>query len=144
MKILSLLFLTIFLGKGCEAQKKQDLETTTIEYVANTRGFYKKIVVQNKTITVSKDRRGIDKPVSTKISDADWEKIVAEFQKIDLEGISNLKAPSEKRFYDGAAIANLKIMYQDKTYESASFDHGNAPSEIKKLVDKINALVKEK
>jgi len=28
--------------------------------------------------------------------------------------------------------------------EGASFDHGNAPSEIKKLVDKINALAKEK
>jgi len=143
MKILSLLFLTIFLGKGCDTEKKQDLETTVIEYVANTRGFYKKIVVQNKTISVSKDRRGNDKPVSKKISDSDWKKMVTEFQKIDLEKLPNLKAPSEKRFYDGAAIANLKITYKDKTYESASFDHGNAPSEIKNLVDKINALVKD-
>jgi len=144
MKILSLLFLTLFLGKGCEAQKNEDLETTVVEYVANTRGFYTKVVVQNKTITVSKDRRGDDNPATIKIADADWQKIIEAFQKIELEALQNLKAPSEKRFYDGAAIANLKITYKDKMYESASFDHGNAPSEIKKLVDIINALVKEK
>jgi hypothetical protein len=144
MKILSLLFLTLFLGKGCEAQKNEDLETTVVEYVANTRGFYKKVVVKNKAITVSKDRRGDDNPTPVKIADADWQKIIEAFQKIDLEELPNLKAPSEKRFYDGAAIANLKITFKDKVYESAPFDHGNPPSEIKKLVDKINALVKEK
>ena len=144
MKILSLLFLTLFLGKGCEAQKNEDLETTVVEYVANTRGFYKKIVVQNKTITVSKDRRGDDNPTPVKTADADLQKIIEAFQKVDLDELPNLEAPSKKRFYDGAAIANLKITYKDKTYESSSFDHGNPPSEIKKLVTIINALVKEK
>ena len=95
-------------------------------------------------ITVSKDRRGDDNPAPVKIADAEWQKIIEAFQKIHLEELPNLEAPSKKRFYDGAAIANLKITYKDKIYESASFDHGNAPSEIKKLVDKINALVKEK
>lgn len=144
MKILSLLFLTIFLGKGCDTEKKQDLETTVIEYVANTRGFYKKIHVQNQMVTVSKDRRGDDNPTPIKIADADWQKIIEAFQKVDLDELPNLEAPSKKRFYDGAAIANLKITYKDKTYESSSFDHGNPPSEIKKLVTIINALVKEK
>lgn len=143
MKLLSLLFLTIFLSKGCDADKKQDLETTVIEYTANTRGFFRKIEVQNKILTVSKDRSGVEKPISNKISEADWEILIADFNTIDLDQIPSLKAPSEKRFYDGAAIANLKITYQGKTYESTSFDHGNAPSEIKKIVDKINALVKE-
>ena len=144
MKILSLLFLTFFLGKGCDTEKKQDLETTVIEYVANTRGFYKKIHVQNQMVTVSKDRRGDDNPKPIKIADADWQKIIEAFQKVDLDELPNLEAPSKKRFYDGAAIANLKITYKDKTYESSSFDHGNPPSEIKKLVTIINALVKEK
>ncbi|KAB1157121.1 hypothetical protein [Flavobacterium luteum] len=144
MKLLSLFFLTIFLGKSCDVQKKQDLETTVIEYVANTRGFYKKITVQNQMVLVSKDRKGNDKPVEIKISDSDWKKLIADFQEINLDEIPNLKAPSEKRFYDGAAIANLRITYKDKTYESTSFDHGNPPAEIKKLVVLINQLVKEK
>lgn len=143
MKLLSLLFLTVFLSKGCDTKKNQNLENTLIEYVANTRGFYKKIEVKNKIIIVSKDRKGVEKPISQEISDADWKILIADFEKIDLEQIPNLKAPSEKRFYDGAAIANLKIIYKEKIYESTSFDHGNAPSEIKEIVDKINDLVKE-
>jgi hypothetical protein len=144
MKLLSLFFLTIFLGKGCDAQKQQDLQTTVIEYVANTRGFYKKITVQNQMVLVSKDRKGNDKPVQIKISDSDWKKLIADFQEINLDEVPNLKAPSEKRFYDGAAIANLKIIHKDKTYESTNFDHGNPPAEIKKLVVLINGLDKEK
>ena len=143
MKLLSLFFLTIFLVKGCDAQKQQDLETTVIEYVANTRGFYKKITVQNQMVSVSKDRKGDDKPVQIKISDSDWKKLIADFQEINLDEVPNLKAPSEKRFYDGAAIANLKITHKDKTYESTNFDHGNPPAEIKNLVVLINELVKE-
>ena len=144
MKLLSLFFLTIFLGKGCDAQKQQDLQTTVIEYVANTRGFYKKITVQNQMVLVSKDRKGNDKPVQIKISYSDWKKLIADFQEINLDEVPNLKAPSEKRFYDGAAIANLKIIHKDKTYESTNFDHGNPPAEIKKLVVLINELDKEK
>ena len=144
MKLLSLFFLTIFLGKGCDAQKQQDLQTTVIEYVANTRGFYKKITVQNQMVLVSKDRKGNDKPVQIKISDSDWKKLIADFQEINFNEVPNLKAPSEKRFYYGAAIANLKIIHKDKAYESTNFDHGNPPAEIKKLVVLINELDKEK
>ncbi|CAM3924975.1 hypothetical protein FLSI110296_03700 [Flavobacterium sinopsychrotolerans] len=143
MKILSLLFLTIFLGNGCDSAKAQDIETAVIEYTANTRGFYQKITVKNQMLTVSKDRDGNDKEVPTKISDADWKELVDCFKKVELDSLSKLKAPSEKRFYDGAAIANLKITFKDKTYETDSFDHGFPPKEIKKLVDTITSLAKE-
>jgi hypothetical protein len=143
MKILSLLFLTIFLGNGCDSAKAQDIETAVIEYTANTRGFYQKITVKNQMLTVSKDRDGNDKPVPTKISDADWKELVDFFKKVELDSLSKLKAPTEKRFYDGAAIANLKITFKDKTYETDSFDHGFPPKEIKKLVNTITSLAKE-
>lgn len=142
MKLLSLLFLTLFLGKGCDSNKQQDMKTAVIEYVANTRGFYRKITIQNQMVTVSKDRRGNDNAIAEKISDADWNVLVTAFQELDLDGIPNLKAPTEKRFYDGAAIANFKIIYKEKAYESTSFDHGFPPVEIEKLVNKINSFVK--
>lgn len=143
MKILSLLFLTIFLGNGCDSAKAQDIQTAVIEYTANTRGFYQKITVKNQLVTVSKDRNGTDKPIAVKISDADWKELVECFKTIELDSLAKLKAPTEKRFYDGAAIANVKISYKDKTYESASFDHGFPPKEIKKFVNKITALAKK-
>ena len=125
----------------------KDEEGENIQYInfqIREGGFYKKITVQNQMVLVSKDRKGNDKPVQIKISYSDWKKLIADFQEINLNEVPNLKAPSEKRFYDGAAIANLKIIHKDKTYESTNFDHGNPPAEIKKLVVLINELDKEK
>jgi hypothetical protein len=42
MKILSILFLTLFLGNGCDSAKAQDMENAIIEYTANTEDFIKK------------------------------------------------------------------------------------------------------
>ncbi|PRZ26313.1 hypothetical protein [Flavobacterium granuli] len=143
MKLISLLFLTLFLGKGCENTKAQEIDAAIIEYVANTRGFYQKIVVEKQQLSISKERDQQDKPVATKISDADWNELINLFQDLNLEEIPDLKSPTEKRFYDGAAIANLKITYKGKIYESKSFDHGFPPVEIKKLVNKINSFAKQ-
>jgi hypothetical protein len=57
--------------------------------------------------------------------------------------LETLKAPTEKRFHDGAAIANLKVTYQDKSFQTEAFDHGNPPEAIKKIVDKINTFAKK-
>lgn len=143
MKILSILFLTIFLGNGCDSAKAQDMQNAVIEYTANTRGFYQKITLENQTITVSKDRDGNDRAAPIKISNADWKEVVACFKELELDRLSELKAPTEKRFHDGAAIANLKINYKDKIYETTDFDHGFPPKEIKKFVAKINSFVKK-
>jgi hypothetical protein len=142
MKLLSILFLTIFLGKGCESEQQQDIKTAEVVYTANTRGFYQRIAIKDQTMTVSNERG--DKNVSTKkISAADWKILVSEFSKLKLEDFPNLKAPTEKRFYDGAAIGDLKVTYKGKTYESSAFDHGTPPAEIATFVNKMVSLAKE-
>lgn len=143
MKLFTVLLLSVLLGKSCSSQTKNDLKNAILEYTANTRGFYQKISVKDQMVTVSKDRSGKDEPVAIKISDADWKELVGYFETVNLDGFSSLKAPTEKRFHDGAAIANLKVIYNDKTYETNAFDHGYPPAEIKKIVDKINSLAKE-
>ena len=144
MKILSLLLLTFLLGKSCEGQNKQDLESAVIEYTANSRGFYQKISIQDQMVLISNDRSGNDKAVATKIAADDWEELVVSFKKIELDNLSKLKAPTEKRFYDGAPIATFKIMFKDETYKSPSFDHGFPPKNIEQFVNKINSFVKQK
>jgi hypothetical protein len=143
MKLFTVLLLGVLLGKSCSSQTKNDLKTAILEYTANTRGFYQKISIKDQMVSVSKDRSGIDELVATKISDADWKELVGYFETVNLDDFPSLKAPTEKRFYDGAAIANLKVIYKDKTYETSAFDHGYPPAEIKKIVDKINSLAKE-
>ena len=134
--------LTIFLGKGCASQK--DLKEATLEYTANTRGFYQKVTIQNQEMFVSKDRNATANGTKTRLSDQDWNELVAAFSGMDLDQLPKFKAPSEKRFYDGAAIAKLKVTYQGKVYESVDFDHGTPPKEIETLVNKVVALAKEK
>jgi hypothetical protein len=140
MKLFAMLFLSVFLGKSCSGQTKNDLKNAVVEYTANTRSFNHKISIQNKMVTIYKDRKLDSKPVNKEISDADWKELVCYFENIKLDSLANLKAPTEKRFYDGAAIASLKIMYKDKIYKSMAFDHGFPPVAIKKLVDKINSF----
>ncbi len=142
MKIISLLFLTLFLGKSCQSQTDLDMETAKIEYTANTRGFFQNIIVENKTVLITNTREG--KPVSTSLTETQWHTVVAEFKKVNLEEIPNLKAPTEKRFHDGAAMANLNITYKGKTYESQTFDNGFPPEQIKKLVETLLSITTKK
>jgi hypothetical protein len=143
MKLYALVLLSVFLSKSCESQTKNDLKTAVLEYTANTRGFYQKITIQDQTVSVSKDRSGNDKPIATKISEKEWKELVGYFEAVDLDGLATLKAPTKKRFHDGAAIANLKVIYKDKTYETEAFDHGYPPEAIKKIVVKINSFAKK-
>lgn len=141
MKVLSFLILTIFIGNSCVSQKNIDMGTVEITYSAMSRGYYQKIVVKNKMVSITKSRG--EEPVTNKIDGAQWARIVSEFKKINLETIPKLKAPTEKRFHDGAAIANLRITQNGKTYETNGFDNGFPPAEIEKLVTLLVAFTQE-
>jgi hypothetical protein len=138
----------VLFGLGsCNSQKNAigtsiEMKDIEIQYEANTRGFYNKLVLKNATISSTNDREGKENPIVQKISDADWNALKDEINKLDLENLTNLKAPTEKRFYDGAAIANLKIIYNGKIYQSSDFDHGFPPMQIKRVVEMINLLFK--
>jgi len=120
-----------------ENTMKQEL-TPVLEYEANTRGFYNKITAANQTIAVIKERDG--KPTETKISDADWNELLSLYKSVNKEGLATLKAPSEKRFYDGAPIGSFRVITKENTFESSSFDAGNPPAEIEKIVNKLIAI----
>ena len=71
--------------------------------------------------------------------------MIGYFEKIELDKMPTLKDPTQKRFYDGAAIANLKdTLSKIKTMKQLDFDHGFPPAEIEKLVNKIVSLAKKK
>lgn len=127
---------------GCAGQKKTDESFQKIEYKAYSRGFYQMISAENQQILVSKNRN--EKPIAYPISETDWKSLLLTLQKMDLETLSQLQAPSQKRFYDGAAIASLKITKQGKSYESQSFDHGFPPTELKNCMDILLSLAKQK
>lgn len=145
MKAITFIMLTIFLGKGCSQETQNDLANTTIEYVANTRGFYKKITIQNQKMYLNSDRNSTKLGDSQDISEADWKAIVNLFETVELDSLPTLKDPTQKRYYDGAAIANLRVTYKEKEYKTVDFDHGFPPAEIEGLINKIVSFIpKEK
>ncbi len=157
MKNALLLLTIVFSFMSCNCQKKpveqsstqsketknQDLQSPKFEYVANTRGFYKKITIENKIIYVSRDRNSTEKGDSNTISNSDWTALIGLVKTVQLDNLSSYKDPTQKRFYDGAAMADLKIIYKDKEYQTLTFDHGFPPLEIEKLVNKITSFSKD-
>lgn len=111
----------------------------SFEYEAITRGSYNKVVVSGDSVTTIKDRDMKD-VTTTRLNTADRDFLLSALNKINLNTIQDLKSPTNKRQYDGALIANLVITKDGKTYQSAGFDHGEPPAEIKPVVDKIVAL----
>jgi hypothetical protein len=137
MKIIILLLSIVLFDKGC-SESKINQDNMTIEYSTLSRGSYKLIKVNKKSISVINKRNA--KPIIKTCSEKDWDKLIDVLKTIDIENLPNLKAPSEKRLFDGAAIANLLITYNSNTYKSASFDHGNPPKEIESIVKEILSI----
>jgi hypothetical protein len=139
MKKSIVVLLIIFVFAGCAGNKKVDGNSLKIEYKAYSKSFYQIITVENQIAFITKNRD--EKPVAFKISSSEWNSLKSIIQELDLEAINKWNAPTDKRLFDGAAIATLKITKQGKVYESQSFDHDNPPLQINKTVTKILSLV---
>lgn len=120
------------------ASKEQDNKLVSFNYSAMSRGHFLDINVNDSMVSISKDREA--KPVSKAINKESWKKLNTLLETIALDSISNLKSPTEARFYDGASIGTLKISKNGTVYESSNFDHGSPPLEIEALVKEILSL----
>ena len=140
MKKSIIVLLTTLFFAGCAGQKKADDISIKIEYKAYSRGFYQTIRVENQMIFVTKSRT--EKPDGFRLSNVDWNYIKMTVQGLNLESLPNLKAPTEKRLYDGASTANFKVTSNGKVFETRGFDHGYPPAEIEKTVNKMLSFVK--
>ncbi|MBN8565164.1 hypothetical protein [Flavobacterium filum] len=136
MKTIFTIFLSFFLAKGCS--DTSDIDNAVIEYQALSRGFYKTIKIENKNVSVVNARD--EKPTELTLTKQDWKELVEAFREINLENMKNLKAPTSKRLYDGAAHANITISLEGKTYTTDGFDHGYPPVEIENFINKLVLL----
>jgi hypothetical protein len=66
-----------------------------IEYVAGSRGFYQKIIIEKKDGWGFFRTSWKDKIVPMKISNSDWKELVSFFKMIELDSLAKLKAPTE-------------------------------------------------
>lgn len=146
MRVLLGMILLFFVG--CKPTKSdinnhQNNDIPVIKYEANARNLFLNIKVENQMLFVSRARDAKDDPEKITVSDADWKEIVMLTKAIDLDKVKELKGPTEKRFYDGAAHANITFISNEIVYTANGFDHGFPPVEIEKLVHKIVKLTEK-
>jgi hypothetical protein len=155
MKNSSFILFVLLSYFGCKSQKKDIIdskkETTPVVivkqynipkfvYEANTRGFYEKIIIEDKIVLVYNDRSGKTSEKPIQLSDDENKELSSFMKAIRLDALATYKDPTQKRFYDGAAIANLTISTNGIEYKTVDFDHGNPPIEIEKIVNKITSF----
>ncbi len=132
MKWISQMIFIFVIISSCKSQKINDFSTSSITYTAHSRGVYLSVWVENQKIWVIKGRN--EKPYEIVLTEQEKKELESAFSVLNLEKIPSLKAPTAKRLYDGAAIANLAIIASGTPYTSKGFDHGNPPAAIEKIV----------
>jgi len=120
---------------------KQQHNQYIIEYSAITRGTFQEVILNNKTISIQKGRNL--KPIVKACSEEVWQSLMRKTDSIDIENLSNLKAPTQKRYYDGAAIANFKVIFNGKEFKTPPFDHGFPPMEIDLLYSMVLEILED-
>ena len=138
MKIVFFVLAFLITENSCCNASKINQEALTFQYSAVSRGVFQNITIDKKHIKIisARGEKAIEKPCPDKI----WQTLLNTLDTIDIKSLESLKAPSEKRFYDGAAHASLSIIYEGKTYKTTSFDHGNPPKTISNLVKAIQSV----
>ena len=152
MKILFSLMVLFAVTKECSETKNvrstenQDIsakseqeDSKSITYIIQSRGLFEEIIVSEGTIKLSNRNNSINS-IEKKIPEKDWQEIQKFIGELNLEKLPNLKAPTDKRLYDGAAIATLKLKKNGKELSTPAFDHGHPPEAIEALVNKILSL----
>ncbi|RSC95535.1 hypothetical protein [Tenacibaculum singaporense] len=136
MKYLKIIIPVVFLlMMNCAAQNKTK-EFDKIAYEAQTRGSMVKLTIEGNNLSY----KTYQKEGTKEVTKEQLEELKAIINELNLEGISKLKAPSEKRITDGALHAEFTIKMADKEYKSITFDAGNPPKELKKLEDFLYKL----
>ncbi|MGQ2983721.1 hypothetical protein [Flavobacterium sp.] len=141
--IILVVLLTAAMVLGCSSSKsssKMAGKQITFEYKAYTRGSNLSYVVTRDSIVHKESMMGEVTTYKDKTDSAEWDDLLAATEKISLEKMEIFEVPSKKHQFDGALAATLKVIVDGKEYQTATFDHGNPPAEIKDLVNDITGL----
>lgn len=142
MKLFITSFITLII-MSCTTKnsvEKSRSQISKISLTERTRGTNRIFTIENGKLENSTNGN----ITSKQLTENDWLKISTLAEKIDIENISKLIAPSTNRYSD-AALASTVIIYKDgNEYQSSGFDSGNPPVELKDLYTEIQRVIETK
>ena len=115
---------------SCNGQNS--LEITSLKYYAQTRGFLVEIHVNNKEIVYNNNEE-IDTIITPK---GTWNSLSKLATQLDFDKLKNYTLPEELLATDRAIKAELSIT-TDNDEQVIEFIHGNAPKELKGLIEEL-------
>lgn len=135
---LLLLITIVLITVGCPPSHRKDKAKEDITFIYQAAGMitYKKVTITQDTVITANDRDESNE-ITTALEENSWKELMNELQKIDVNTLNELKAPSTGYTYDAALGATLTIKKDGVNYTSTMFDHGNPPQAIKGLVNSI-------
>lgn len=134
-----LYLLILCISFGCSSQNiKNSTNINEITFNAITRGSSENIIVVDQTVFYKTHNSSNTYAISKEQRDK-LDKYIA---SLNLSEIANLKAPTNKRLYDGALHATLSIKTNKTTYTSSQFDDDTPPTELKPVVELLRSFVK--
>ncbi|WP_179344507.1 hypothetical protein [Winogradskyella ursingii] len=166
MKILLSLFALVLILESCKSTKESNSEsnenaetiksdtqaltpkkdqtseynlTSGVTYTVSSRGTFSYTNISESKVSLSNDR-DLKQMKTYSCNKTDWLELKKMIEAVNTKSLSSLKAPTDKRLYDGAPHATLSIRNGDKTVTSPTFDHGHPPTEIENLVNKVLSI----
>lgn len=151
MKQLSILLL--ILASACHAPAPSSAtktETTPVETTSNTnavkkvvfhtgsRGYQKEIALTKDSALIRINSSFQERPsknIRSKISAAEWNKVTASLNGVNIKGLNELPSPTMKRAVDAADHSSIAVT-TDNEY-SHSFDNTDPNEQLKKLMEII-------
>lgn len=149
MRISTIIFLYLAIS-SCKAQTPPSLDTieqqeqtsksvSEVRYKRQSRGFRSLLSFNKNELLISKAGEAAKR---FKISKKDWDSITYYSNRIALQELKFLKAPTDYRTYDGAAAAELTLIVNTTSWVSSTFDDGYPPKDIQALVNKLLSIEK--
>ena len=111
----------------------------TLVYKSHTRGYFEEISICETSLILFNDHKKLN-PIRKTISKKEWSKCKSLAAEIELKSIDKLTAPSNLRYTDRVAYAQLMVIQEGDSLKSSGFDHKNPPLELKFLVEHILSL----
>ncbi|MCM8569467.1 hypothetical protein NE848_08755 [Gramella jeungdoensis] len=131
------IILMIFTANDCKQSEQTSI--TYISYETFTRGSSTIYKVSPDSLEIkSSGLNSSESSMNLKVNQ--WSELLEKLEGVEVSKISQLKAPSDARASDAAPHAILSIRKNDTIYKTNSFDHGNAPTTIKPLIEAILRL----
>ncbi|MCB0399433.1 MAG: META domain-containing protein [Winogradskyella sp.] len=136
----------VFTATKSEASKpsksdivKENYKKFAVIYETSSRGSFEHIEISKNEIKISNDR-SLENINTYNCNPEDWNMLNELLSNSIVENLDLLKAPTDKRLYDGAPHATLSVIKGDVVMMTPTFDHGAPPKEIETLVNKVLSM----